>query len=241
MSDGCKFCYAEAKDSNPRFGAGGNWGPPATTPRRTFGVDHWKKPLTWNRAAAKAKERRRVFSSSMCDNFEDHPTVEYQLRRLWAVIRKTPHLDWQLLTKRPERITSLLPHDWDDGYPNVWLGVSVEDMRVAERVDELRRIPAVVRFISYEPALGPLDDLDLRYIDWVIYGGESGPKFREHDIAWPRAMRDRCADEDIAFYFKQSSARFTERGIELDGKIIRQYPVPRLVKRAALPEVGGLF
>jgi protein gp37 len=125
---------------------------------------------------------------------------------MWDLIRVSPNLHFQLLTKRPENIVKYLPKDWgDEGYPNVWLGTSVEDMRVANRVDILREIPADVRFISYEPALGSLNDIDLSGIDWVIFGGESGSGYREADLEWAREMDVKCQALDIAFFFKQSS------------------------------------
>lgn len=223
VSPGCKNCYADKLSS--RYGQS-VWGP--NNPRRTFGQKHWDEPLKWNLEAKRAGIRRRVFSSSMCDWCEDHPTIINEAKRLWPLIRATPWLDWQLLTKRADRIADSLPTDWLDGYPNAWLGVSIENNDYTWRADHLRIIPATVRFISYEPALGPLDQLDLTGIDWVIYGGESGPKFRPHDSQWARDMRDRCQASGTAFFFKQSSAYRTEMGIELDGEIIRQYPTPRL-------------
>jgi protein gp37 len=102
-------------------------------------------------------------------------------------------------------------------------------MRVAGRVGHLRIIPAVVRFISYEPALGPLDDLDITGIDWIIYGGESGPGFRKEDKQWARSMHTKCSENGTAFFHKQSAGYRTELGIELDGKIVREYPTPRLL------------
>ena len=226
VSEGCRNCYAYTLSS--RYGYPGIWGPPKTTSRRVFGEGHWSDPRKWQKKAAQDGVTRLVFSSSMCDNFEDHPQVMADLQKLWPVIRETPNLHWQLLTKRPERITESLPADWGEGYPNVWLGVSVEDMRVAERVDHLRRIPAVVRFISYEPALGSLNGLDLSGIDWLIYGGESGPGYRDHDPQWARDMRARCGADGRAFFFKQSPAPRTEMGTQLDGETIRKYPTPRL-------------
>lgn len=147
-------------------------------------------------------------------------------QRLFYLIDETPNLDWQLLTKRPENIRRM----WlGQGRENVWIGTSVEDMRVAGRVDHLRDIPAVVRFISYEPALGPLDDLDLTGIDWVIQGGESGSGFRGMPIEWARSMKEKCEAAGVAYFFKQSAAYRTEMGIELDGRIVRNFPVPRSV------------
>ncbi|HEY2849882.1 MAG TPA: DUF5131 family protein, partial [Gemmatimonadaceae bacterium] len=183
--------------------------------------------------------------------FEDHRDANAARPDLFALIRQTPFLHWQILTKRPENLETMLPDDWGEhGWPNVWLGTSIEDMRVAHRAKTLRRIPATVRFISYEPALGPLDELDLFGIDWIIYGGESGPEYRRHDLAWPRAMRVKCAASKrvyanggtmlgmwrgkpvehryygTEFFFKQSSAPRTEMGITLDGETIRNYPTP---------------
>lgn len=153
VSPGCAHCYAET--GSKRYGHS-VWGP--KNPRRTFGDKHWNEPLKWNRDAEKEGRRHRVFCSSMCDIFEKHPTIDQEREKLWPLIRSTPRLDWQLLTKRPERIAQRLPQDWAEGYPNVWLGTSVENQKYADlRIPVLLQIPAVVRFISYEPALGPID------------------------------------------------------------------------------------
>jgi protein gp37 len=157
ISPGCKNCYADSLSQ--RWSAVSVWGPGA--PRRTFGEHYWNRPLKWNRLAEAAGVRARVFSSSMCDLFEDHPDITAERAKLWPLIRATPWLDWQLLTKRHERIAENLPDDWGAGYPNVWLGVSVEDQEYADlRIPVLLRLPAVVRFISYEPALGPVNLAD---------------------------------------------------------------------------------
>lgn len=227
VSPGCANCYADTLAS--RYGHD-VWGPVATTPRRTFGDKHWREPVKWNADAERSSERQRVFCGSMCDVFEDHPTTTAERAKLWPLIRATPWLDWLLLTKRPERIAANLPADWGDGWPNVWLGTSIESQDYASRADYLCAIPAVVRFVSYEPALGPLDlRANLSRIDWVIYGGESGSGYRPHDLAWPRAMRDACAVAGVAFFYKQSADRYTERGTTLDGETVKQYPVPRQV------------
>lgn len=237
VSPGCENCYADTLATN-RMGLH-VWGPAKTTQRKVTSPANWKTPRKWDRQAAArtsspwagARDRAMlVFCASMCDVFEDHPTANEYRPRLWNLIRTTPSLYWQLLTKRPERIRETLPDDWGEhGWPNVWLGTSIENMDYAWRASSLAVLPAVVRFISYEPALGPLDDLPLRGIDWLIYGGESGPGYRPHDLAWPRSMRSRCAEHGVAFFYKQSSAPRTEMGIELDGKIVRAYPTPRVV------------
>jgi protein gp37 len=226
VSPGCAHCYAERMLTD-RMGRPGLWGPKAG--RQVTSDQNWKKPLKWNAQAAKEGKRTKAFCGSLCDWAEDHPTSEAARPRLWELIRATPHLDWLLLTKRAERIAMSLPDDWGRGYPNVWLGVSIESNDYRARADQLRRVPAVVRFISYEPALGPLDRLDLTGIDWVIYGGESGPKYREHDLAWPRQVRAMCRAAGVAFFYKQSPAIRTEMKTTLDGETIREMPVPRKI------------
>lgn len=221
VSPGCTHCYADTLSR--RYGHD-VWGPAATTARRTFGEKHWGEPLRWNRAAEQAGVRRRVFCSSMCDVFEDHPTIDAERAKLWPLIRATPSLDWQLLTKRPERILARLPGDWGEGYPNVWLGTSVESQEYAdERIPHLLAVPARVRFLSCEPLLGRITfrwaswdpnsgkrverwHLDgLAGIHWVIVGGESGPQARLMDVGWADKLRLECADAGVAFFMKQDS------------------------------------
>lgn len=146
VSPGCTYCYAEtfAKRTGHDI-----WGPAKTTTRRTFGAKHWTEPLAWHGAAMRAGVKRRVFCASMADVFEDHPALTAERERLWALVRMTPMLDWQILTKRPENIAAMLPDDWSSGYENVWLGTSVEDeQRADERIPVLQGIPARVRTSS---------------------------------------------------------------------------------------------
>jgi protein gp37 len=225
VSDGCKNCYAETLTRN-RMGLS-LWGPRS---RRQVTKAPWSNVRKWNREAERDGVIRRCFTGSLCDWAEDHPTCNATRPDLWQIVRDCTHLHFQMLTKRPENIVRFLPDDWGDGYSNVWLGTSVEDMRVAGRVDHLRAIPAAVRFISYEPALGSLADLDITGIDWVIYGGESGPGWRSEDKEWAREMKAKCEAEGAAFFHKQSAGHRTELGIELDGKIVRNYPTPRKVE-----------
>ncbi len=224
VSPGCTHCYAETLTKN-RMGLS-LWGAGGT--RQVTSATNWRKPVSWNREAQRSGERQRVFCASLCDVFEDHPTGDATRPRLWDLIRRTPNLDWQLLTKRADRITGCLPSDWGDGWPNVWLGVSCEDRKHGlPRLDHLRDIPAVVRFTSAEPLLEDITPCDLTGIDWVIVGGESGAGYRLMDHQWARNLRMACAEQGSAFFFKQSSAFRTEMGIELDGEIIREFPVPR--------------
>lgn len=246
ISAGCKHCYAETLAK--RYGHG-VWGP--DKPRRVMSKDYWRQPLKWDKDAYRAGKRARVFCSSMADVFEDHPTIDFERRRLWMVIRSTPNLDWLLLTKRAERIAPNLPPDWDEiGYPNVWLGVSAENYPCAqERIPHLLSVPARVRFLSAEPLLGPLhldrlgdDELGTEYnaltgdysgndatggakLDWVIAGGESGPGARPMDPDWARALRDQCVAAGVAFFFKQwGGANKKAAGRLLDGREWSEMP-----------------
>jgi protein gp37 len=228
VSDGCKHCYAERLTRN-RMGLA-VWGPPLTTNRQPV-KSVWKHVQRWNREAARNApgvlgpgNPHLVFTGSLMDWAEDHLDTAPLRSRMWETIRESRFLIFQMLTKRPERIPELLPDDWGPGYPKVWLGTSIEDARVAHRADALRRVPAGVHFISYEPALGPLDELDLTGLEWIIYGGESGPGHRPESKVWARTMRHKCATTGVAFFHKQSSGFRTEMGIELDGEIVREFP-----------------
>ena len=225
VSEGCRNCYADRRAKQYGWA---KWG--VKTPRHITSVDYWKQPLAWNRKAMKTGKRVRVFCASLADVFEGHPDLVEPRRRLFDLIRQTSGIDWLLLTKRPE-VASMLPPDWGDGYPNVWLGVSVEDMRVAHRLDTLRQIPAVVRFISYEPALGRLDAADISGFHWLIYGGESGPHFRADDTDWARAIRDKCKREGVTFFYKQSSGRNPAKHPKLDGVLHEHWPRSRRMRK----------
>lgn len=231
VSEGCRNCYAATLTKN-RMGLE-LWG--AKAPRQVTKAP-WKNVSDWNRAAASGAPGllgpgmpHLTFTGSLMDWAEDRPDLVEPRRRMWEVIRASRHLWFQMLTKRPQNMAKFLPDDWGCGYPNVWIGTTIEDNRVAQRADFLREIPAVVRFVSYEPAIGPLDRLDLAGIDWVIYGGESGPGHRPEDKQWARDMRTRCAALGISFFHKQSAGHRTELGIELDGEIVREFPRPRVV------------
>lgn len=157
VSPGCTNCYALALDR--RFGRA-VWGPAKTTPRMGMSKAYWKQPFKWNRDALRDGVRRRVFCASMADVFEDHPGVVEWRSRLWEVIGECDALDWQLLTKRPENVLSMVPPAYAAGYwlPHVWIGTSVENQEQADkRIPELLKIPASVRFLSCEPLLGPLN------------------------------------------------------------------------------------
>ncbi|RID89625.1 phage Gp37/Gp68 family protein [Gemmobacter lutimaris] len=200
VSEACKHCYAESWAK--RVGQP-VWGPQAD--RRFFGDEHWKQPLRWNALASGAATRPRVFCASMADVFEDREGLDLHRDRLWDLIEATPNLDWLLLTKRPQNVAARVRWgaDWPD---NVWLGTTVElQKRADELLPFLAAIPAKVRFISAEPLLGPLE-LDRwlgEAIDWVITGGESGPKARPASPTWFRSLMIQCMERDVPFHFKQ--------------------------------------
>lgn len=189
ISPGCAHCYAKTfaeRFSSVRGHPYENGFDLQLRPERLAQPLDWKRPRT-------------IFVNSMSDLF--HPGVpdEY-ISEVFEVMRAANHHRFQVLTKRSRRMAELansLP--WPE---NVWMGVSVENRRFVSRVDELRSIPAVVRFLSCEPLLGPLT-LNLDQIDWVIVGGESGPRSRPMDPDWPRSILEQCVSADVPFFFKQ--------------------------------------
>jgi protein gp37 len=222
VSDGCRNCYAEALSN--RYGHS-VWG--AGKPRRLMSDAHWQAPLGWDADAKRTGRRARVFCASMADVFEEQAPPG-QLARLWDLIRLTLNLDWQLLTKRPHRIAESLPPDWGSGYSNVWLGTSVEDQRVINRVRELSAVPAVVRFLSVEPLLGPIRRLPLKGIDWIIVGGESGPNARPIEAEWVLDIRRQCRTAGVPFFFKQwGGVNKKKSGRTLSGRIYNEMPKSR--------------
>ena len=225
VSPACDHCYAEAWDIAAN---GDRWGPHA--PRTRTSVKYWNQPRKLNAKAEASGERTKVFCASLADVFDNHKSIEQSTRDdLWALIRETPSLDWLLLTKRPQNISHFLPEDWEDGYANVWLGMTAENqVEYDRRIEALTSIPAKVHFLSMEPLLGPVDLRGAKGLEWVIVGGESGPSFRPADPNWFRSVRDQCAEAHVPFLFKQwsgiSQKKIKAMGRELDGVVHDGYP-----------------
>jgi protein gp37 len=193
VSPGCDHCYAEIKWDR-RFHRV-EWGGPRSRTK-------WDAPITWDRKAAKAGVRERVFCASLADVFDNQVPDEWH-NDLWALIDRCRSLDWLLLTKRPQNIAKMMPVR----PPHVWLGITVENqVELERRWPILAALRATVRFINYEPALEPLV-LGAARPDWVICGGESGFQARPFSIAWARSMRDQCAAAGIAFFMKQLGSK----------------------------------
>jgi protein gp37 len=221
VSEGCDHCYAERLAK--RLGVG--WGPHAE--RRLISENSWAAPFRWAARARSKHIRRRVFCASMADVFDNQVPREWR-GRLWGVIRDTPELDWLILTKRPENVTKMLPVDWGErGWENVWLGFSAENQQAwDQRWPIMRDIPAVVRFCSYEPALGPLFILGTQSykLNWLICGGESGPGHRPMLPEWELSIREQCAVAEIAYFFKQLEGKAP---IPASFPVRREFPAAR--------------
>lgn len=215
VSPGCKNCYMFREQQF--YGHDPNTVVRAAPP--TF-----NGPLKW-------KEPRRVFTCSWSDWFVEE--ADPWRDEAWDIVRRTPHI-YQILTKRPENIRDRLPSDWGKGYPNVWLGVSIESQLYLKRADYLAGIPAKVRFISYEPALGPVafDALFARepgLFHWLISGGESDRvKPRPAKIEWFRDARDICDEHGVAYFHKQNGGSKKINGVwggdDLDGRVYHEFP-----------------
>ncbi|MEU9654388.1 phage Gp37/Gp68 family protein [Streptomyces sp. NPDC048110] len=222
VSSGCDNCYALALAKRLKaMGAAKyqNDGDPRTS-GPGFGVtlhpDALDVPYGW-------KSPRVVFVNSMSDLFHARVPLDF-VRQVFQVMADTPQHTYQVLTKRARRLRQVAPKlDWPD---NLWMGVSVETENELSRVDDLRHVPAAVRFLSCEPLLGPLPGLGLDGIHWVIAGGESGPRHRPLDEVWVTGIRDTCQDAGVAFFFKQWGGRTPKAGGRLlEGRTWDQMPL----------------
>jgi protein gp37 len=223
VSPGCKHCYM-------------------FTAKRRYGQDPQKvvraAPTTF-RAPLRWTEPKRIFTCSWSDFFIEMPT-EHWRDEAWQIIQATPQHTYLILTKRPQNMPGTVPWtrqsmgDWFTGRPwptprpHVWLGVSVESTRYYERIDRLVQIPAARRFLSLEPLLGPLPDLPLTGIDWVIVGGESGPRHRPMAIEWVAEIRDQCTAAGVPLFVKQDCGPREGQQGRLPDALWRLKNIPRI-------------
>ena len=209
VSLGCKNCYM-FRDKK-RYGQD----PVQVVRSKTA----FTAPLKW-------KIPSLIFTCSWSDWFISE--ADAWREEAWDIIRYTPHHIYQILTKRPERICDHLPHDWGRGWENVWLGVTIESQEYINRLDLICDIPSRTRFISAEPLLGTLNFPRMAEIDWVITGGESGPKARQMKLEWVRSIRDQCIKEGVPFFHKQHGGFRKVDGVwggrSLDGRTWSEMP-----------------
>lgn len=204
VSPGCAFCYM--------FSWQARYGKRQDVVLRSAPAT-FRAPLTWHKHMARGTYPKShhgttllVFTCSLSDFFIEE--ADPWRPEVWDIIRATPHLTYQILTKRPERMAACLPADWGTGYANVWLGVSVENRRWLRRLDTLAQVPAVVHFASFEPLLRDLGDLTpwLVGLEWAIVGGESGPRRRAMELAWLTGITAQCQAAGIPLWVKQDVA-----------------------------------
>jgi len=216
ISPGCKHCYAKRMAERLRAMGQANYvnGFELTLQPHMLEIPlRWKKPQT-------------IFVNSMSDLFHEDVPIGY-IRKVFDVMARANWHRFQVLTKRARRLAELSSRlVWA---PNIWMGVSVENAKYAYRIDELRSAGSSVKFLSLEPLLGPLSDLDLHGIDWVIVGGESGPGARLVNPGWVTDLRDQCERANVPFFFKQWGGTNKKRtGRLLDGRTWDQMPADRI-------------
>ncbi len=212
ISQGCKFCYAERMAKRLHAMGVDRYRDGFKT---TLHADLLEVPKRW-------RGRKRVFVNSMSDLFHRDVPTQF-IRDVFRTIEEAPNHVFQVLTKRSGRLARLADTlEWPS---NLWMGVSVEHERTAGRVDDLRVVPAAVRFLSCEPLIGPLDGLELRDIDWVIVGGESGPGARPMREEWVQSILSQCESVDVPFFFKQwGGVRKKTTGRRLNGTTYDEFP-----------------
>lgn len=226
LSPGCKHCYAERMAERLHAMGQMNY---RNGFELTLQPHMLELPLRW-------KKPQTIFVNSMSDLFHAGVPLEY-IQRVFDVMRRARWHRFQVLTKRGDRLAELSPQlAWA---PNIWMGVSVESDRYRSRIDDLRACGALLRFLSLEPLLGPLYDLDLSGIDWVIVGGESGPRARPMDPAWATDLRDQCRRARVPFFFKQWGGTNKKRtGRLLEGRTWDQMPASERGRQVSLAVVS---
>jgi protein gp37 len=220
ISPGCKFCYAERLAKRLQAMGSARY---ANGFALTLHADALEIPQRW-------RAPRKIFVNSMSDLFHAKVPTAF-IAQVFAAMNAAPQHQYQVLTKRSDRLASLSPElPWSR---SIWMGVSVESERWQRRVDDLRRTTAFTKFLSLEPLLGPLPRLDLSGIDWVIVGGESGPKARPMDHGWATEIRDQCVAAGVPFFFKQWGGKNKKRtGRVLEGRTWDQFPATQSLAAA---------
>lgn len=224
MSDGCSNCYAmhmayrlermgvkKYEGVSRRSGKKTVWTGKIVQDEKSLDVPFkWKKP-------------RKVFVNSMSDLFHEGVDANF-IEKIWKVMEQTPQHNYQILTKRPDRMKEFIRDRIQLVLPNVWLGTSVENNKVIARINELSKIPATIRFISFEPLIAPVGEVNLEHIDWAIVGGESGPKARPIEELWIDEIYEQCKISGTRFFFKQWGAWGKDnkkRSKKLNGRVYK--------------------
>jgi len=213
ISPGCKHCYAERMAIRLKAMGKENY---RNGFKLTMHENAFEKPLEW-------KKPQVIFVNSMSDLFHKDVPLSF-IQRVFDVMKRAHWHQFQVLTKRSERLAELSPHlEWTD---NIWMGVSVETEKYTFRIDDLRKTGAKIKFLSVEPLLGPIQKINLKGINWVIVGGESGPGARPLEKEWVTSIRDQCLKAKVPFFFKQwGGVQKKKAGRLLDGKTWDQMPV----------------
>lgn len=235
ISPGCTNCYAMRLAHRLELMGQSKY---AGTTRMSGGRAKWNGKVKLDIDALEIPKRwklsRTIFVNSMSDLFHEQVPLDF-IQQVFATMAEATQHTFQILTKRAERAARLSANlPWPE---NVWMGVSVESADYVDRIDELRKTTAVVKFLSLEPLLGPLENLDLEGIDWAIVGGESGPTARPMAPDWLRSIRDQCLTAGVAFHFKQwGGVNKKKAGRVLDGRTWDEQPTKRSAQNRAQPQ-----
>lgn len=214
LTAGCKFCYAEVMSKRLKAMGVEKY---KNNFKLTIHEDELKVPYSW-------KKSRVVFVNSMSDLFHKDVPIEF-IQKVFKVMRENPQHIFQVLTKRADVLRYYDSEGWLKWSHNIWMGVSVENEKVKNRIDLLRQTGARVKFLSCEPLIGSIPDMNLNGIDWVIVGGESGRKPRPMNEEWVADIKNQCLDSDVAFFFKQwGGTNKKKTGRLLEGKTWDEMP-----------------
>ena len=225
VSPGCKFCYAERMAKRLKAMGSPNY---QNGFKLTLHEHVLNLPLLW-------KSPKTIFVNSMSDLFHKDIPLEF-IQRVFSIMNRAEWHTFQILTKRADRLEELAYKlQWGK---NIWMGVSVESQKYVHRINHLVKVPAAVRFLSVEPLIASVDKMNLKGIDWVIVGGESGPKSRPMNPDWVRTIRDICVTKEVPFFFKQwGGTNKKKAGHILDKKVWHQMPLPKRRRITKIEEI----